>query len=125
MVATSDLTATKPGTSFKRLGFVRDYSSFYLTKSSALASHAWQSTVHFAPASLQPRLKSVEDVVADYSNPTWVRLQDKSDSVLHLLDDKVRSRRCAGPCDHFACQHRSIGTPGYHRLRCYRWTTQQ
>lgn len=93
MVTTSDLSSTKPAYGLKRLGFVRDYSGYYWTKSSGLASHLYTSGKQYAPASLQPRIKTVEDKVSEYSHPAFVTIQDKSDSVLHVLDAKVCADR--------------------------------
>ena len=89
MVSTSDLTSPTSSYSLKRLGFVRDYSGYYWSKSSGLASNAYNSGKQYAPASFQPRIKAVEDKVSEYSHPAFVTLQDKSDSVLHVLDSKV------------------------------------
>ncbi|KAK9803434.1 hypothetical protein WJX73_000158 [Symbiochloris irregularis] len=88
MVST-DLASAKSARGFKRLGFVQEYSSYYWSRGYGLASQAYTGTKKNAPASWQPRIKSLEDTVADYSNPAFVTFQDKSDSVLRLLDDKV------------------------------------
>ena len=93
MVSTSDLSSTKSAYGLKRLGFVRDYSGYYWTKSSSLASQLYNSGKQYAPASVQPRIKAVEDKLSEYSHPAFVTLQDKSDSVLHVLDGKVRTDR--------------------------------
>lgn len=93
--STSDLFATKTGPGLKRLGFVRDYSGFYWNKSSGLASQLYANSKHYAPASVQPRIKAVEDKVSEYSYPAFTTLQDRSDSVLRVLDSQVcRDRHC-------------------------------
>ena len=91
MVSTSDLSSAQSSYSLKRLGFVRDYSGFYWSKGSGLASQLYNSSKKYAPASMQPRIKAVEDKVSEYSHPALVTVQDKSDSVLHVLDSKVSS----------------------------------
>ena len=67
MVSTSDLTSTQSAYSLKRLGFVRDYSGYYWSKSSGLASQLYNGSKQYAPASLQPHIKTVEDKVSVYS----------------------------------------------------------
>lgn len=75
----------------KRLDFIRSYSSYALDKTYSLASNVYCTGKHYAPASLEPRIKFMEEKVTEYSSPLVSKLQDRSDFVLHTVDSKVDS----------------------------------
>ena len=75
----------------KRLGFVREYGSFYWTKSGEFASNVYSTSKQYAPKSLLPRINAAEDTISQYSHPALTQLQDRSDGVLKSLDSTVRA----------------------------------
>ena len=87
------MTSKSSMSDFKRLGFVRDYSSFYWTKSGEIASNVYSTSKQYAPKSLLPRINAVEDTVSQYSHPAFAQLQDRSDGVLRSLDSSVSTSR--------------------------------
>ena len=88
----------------KRLGFVREYGSFYWTKSGEIASNVYSTSKQYAPKSLLPRINAAEDTISQYSHPALTQLQDRSDGVLKSLDSTVRA---AGPV-RFLCRCRGF-----------------
>ncbi len=77
----------------KRLDFIRSYSSYALDKTYGLASNVYDTGKQYAPASLKPRIKAMEEKVTEVGSPLVSKLQDRSDFVLHTLDGKARPAR--------------------------------
>jgi hypothetical protein len=73
----------------KRLDFVKSYSSQVLDYTYSLASQLYTTGKGYAPASLEPRIKAVEEKVTEVGSPFVSKLQDRGDMVLHTLDSKV------------------------------------
>lgn len=80
----------------KRLDFIRSYSSYALDKTYSLATNVYDTGKQYAPESLKPRIKAMEEKVTEMGSPLVSKLQDRSDFVLHTLDSKARpcSYRC-------------------------------
>lgn len=89
----------------KRLHFIRSYSSYALDKTYSLASNVYCTGKHYAPASLEPHIKTMEEKVTSVGSPLVSQLQDRSDFVLHTLDSKV----CPSPCTTTAWRSRLPG----------------
>lgn len=81
--------AVETNSDLKRLNFIKSYSIFALDKTYSIASNLYTTGKGYAPSSLEPRIKAVEEKVTEVGSPLVSKLQDRSDTVLHTLDSKV------------------------------------
>lgn len=84
--------AVENSNDLKRLNFIKSYSIFALDKTYSIASNIYTTGKGYAPASLEPRIKAVEEKVTEVSSPLVSKLQDRSENALQTLDSK------ASPC---------------------------
>lgn len=83
--------AVETNSDLKRLNFIKAYSTFALDKTYSIASNLYVTGKGYAPSSLEPRIKAVEEKVTEVSSPLVSKLQDRSENVLYTLDSKVDS----------------------------------
>ena len=73
----------------KRLAFVRNYSSFCLSRGYSLASSVYNTSRAYTPARLNSSMQAMEDVISEYSSPMIMAVQDQSKRALYQIDHQV------------------------------------